>query len=179
MKGEKPFVFRGNFLILLVFAAYIVLFLFNSHTALLALQKSAHVILKILPIFAVVIVFTALLNYALQPKQIVKHLGEESGAKGWLVALVAGVISHGPMYAWYPMIEDLRSHGLKDSLVGVFFYARAIKLPLLPLMIDYFGLSFTFILSFYILIGALLQGWILEQLERKRWLWGFFSSFLH
>ncbi len=168
MKEEKPFVFRGKFFALLVLSAYIVLFYFNSHIALLALQKSIHVVLKILPIFAVVIVFTALLNYALQPKQIVKHLGEESGVRGWFVALFAGVISHGPMYAWYPMIEDLRSHGLKDSLIVVFFYTRAIKLPLLPLMIDYFGLSFTFILSFYILIGALLQGWIFEQLERKQ-----------
>jgi len=72
------------------------------------------------------------------------------------------------MYAWYPMIADLRSHGLKDGLVVVFFYTRAIKLPLLPLMIDYFGVSFTLVLSFYILIGALLQGWIFEQLERKQ-----------
>ncbi|MBE9569181.1 MAG: permease, partial [Proteobacteria bacterium] len=55
----------------------------------------SRVVWKILPIFAVVIAFTALLNYLLQPRQIVKHLGEESGAKGWLVASFAGVISHG------------------------------------------------------------------------------------
>jgi uncharacterized membrane protein YraQ (UPF0718 family) len=176
---EKPFTFRGSVFFLLVLTAYVVLFFFDKQAAVLAIQKSARILLKVLPIFTVVILFTAFLNYTLQPKQIVKHLGGESGPKGWIIALFAGVISHGPMYAWYPMIEDLRSHGLKDSLVGVFFYARAIKLPLLPLMIDYFGLSFTFILSFYILIGALLQGWILEQLERKRWLWGFFSSSLH
>jgi len=164
---EKPFAFRGKFFLLLVLTVYIGLFFFDSHTALLALQKSARVVWKILPIFAVVIVFTALLNYFLQPKQIVKHLGEESGAKGWLVASFAGVISHGPMYAWYPMIEDMRSHGLRDGLIIVFFYSRAIKLPLLPIMIDYFGVIFTLVLSFYILIGALLQGWIFEQLERK------------
>ena len=164
---EKPFAFRGKFFALLVLAVYIGLFFFDSHTALQALQKSTRVVLKILPIFAVVIVFTALLNYFLQPKQIVKHLGEESGAKGWLVASFAGVISHGPMYAWYPMIEDMRSHGLRDGLIVVFFYTRAIKLPLLPIMIDYFGVIFTLVLSFYIIIGALLQGWIFEQLERK------------
>ncbi|MDA3786163.1 MAG: permease, partial [Deltaproteobacteria bacterium] len=124
--------------------------------------------LKVLPIFAVVIIFTALLNYALQPKQIVQHLGEKSGAKGWLLALLAGVISYGPMYAWYPMITDLRSQGLRDGLIVVFFYARAIKLPLLPLMLDYFGAPFTLVLSVYILLGAFLQGWIFEQLQQKR-----------
>lgn len=167
MKGkEKQFAFRGSYFLFLVLAAYLGLYIFNSKTALLALEKSASVLIKVLPVFAVVMIFTALLNYALQPKTIVKHLGEESGAKGWLVALLAGVISHGPMYVWYPMIDDLRNHGLRDGLITVFFYARAIKLPLLPLMIDYFGLAFTLILSLYILIGALLQGWILELLKR-------------
>ena len=165
---EKPFVFRGRFFVLLVITAYVVLFVFNSQSALLALQKSARLSVKILPIFAVVIVFTAFLNYTLQSKQIVKHLGEKSGPKGWLFALFAGVISHGPMYAWYPMIEDLRYHGLKEGLIVVFFYSRAIKLPLLPLMIDYFGLGFTLVLSFYILLGALLQGWCLKLLKRER-----------
>lgn len=28
---------------------------------------------------------------------------------------------------------------VRDGLIATFFYARAIKLPLLPLMIDYFG----------------------------------------
>ncbi|MBE0575545.1 MAG: permease [Desulfuromonadales bacterium] len=165
---EKKFAFQGTYFLLLVLAAYISLFFFNSNMSLHALQKSGHILLKVLPIFMVVIIFTALLNYVLQPKQIVKHLGEKSGARGWLVALFAGIISHGPMYAWYPLIKDLRSQGLRDGLIVVFFYARAIKLPLLPLMLDYFGTGFTLVLSVYILIGALLQGWIFEQLARKQ-----------
>jgi uncharacterized membrane protein YraQ (UPF0718 family) len=164
---EKPFAFHGSYFLLLVLAAYIVLFFFNSNLSLYALQKSGHVLLKVLPIFAVVIILTALLNYVLRPKQIVQHLGEKSGVKGWLIALFAGIISHGPMYAWYPLIKDLRGQGLRDGLIVVFFYARAIKLPLLPLMLDYFGAGFTLALSVYILIGAFLQGWIFEQFRRK------------
>ncbi|MBC8207800.1 MAG: permease [Desulfobulbaceae bacterium] len=166
-KKEKPVSLRGKFFALTVCAIYAILFFFDRQMALLAIQKSANVLFQVLPILAVVILFTAFLNYILKPKQIARHLGEDSGIKGWFVALFAGVISHGPMYAWYPLIEDLRSHGLKDRLVVVFFYARAIKLPLLPLMIDYFGLNFTIILSCYILLGALFQGWIIELLEQK------------
>jgi uncharacterized membrane protein YraQ (UPF0718 family) len=65
------------------------------------------------------------------------------------------------------MLEDLRIHGMRDGLIVVFFASRAIKIPLLPMMIDYFGWAFTLILSFYILIGALIQGWILETLEQR------------
>jgi len=160
-------VFRGKYLLLVVSFFYGLLFFVNSASALSALQQSSAVLLKILPIIAVVILFTALLNYFLQARQVANHLGRESGAKAWLWALAAGVISHGPMYAWYPLLEDLRSHGMRDGLIAVFFASRAIKVPLLPLMVDYFGWGFTLVLSLYILIGALLQGWLLEFFERK------------
>ena len=165
--SKGPVQFQGRLFVLLVLVAYGVLFLINAETALLALAKSGRIALKVLPILAVVLLVTALLNHLMKPKQIVRHLGDESGARGWLTALGAGVISHGPMYAWYPMIDDLRRHGVRDGLIATFFYARAIKLPLLPLMIDYFGLLFTLTLSGYILIGALLQGWIIERLSRS------------
>ncbi len=161
---EKPFVFRGKLFFAAVLIGYGVLAFYNRDGVLTALQKSGMILLKILPILAVVILMTAAINYFLQPKQIVKHLGKESGVKGWLSMLFAGVISHGPMYAWYPLIDDLRRHGMRDGLIVVFFYARAIKIPLLPMMIDYFGLLFTLILSCYILLGAIIQGLMLEKL---------------
>lgn len=167
-KQDKPFAFRGQYFLLFVIFLYCVLFFADSQSAQLAIRKSSSILLKILPIFVFVILFTALLNYFLQPQKITRHLGKESGVKGWLWALIAGVISHGPMYAWYPLIEDLRSHGMKDGLIVVFFASRVIKIPLLPMMVDSFGLLFTIVLSFYILLGALLQGAILEIGEAKR-----------
>jgi len=169
---DKPLAFRGKYLFSAVFILYSVLFLMNSQYALPALLKSGHILLRIIPIFLVVILFTALLNCFLQPGKIARHLGEKSGCRGWLWALAAGVISHGPMYAWYPLLEDIRNHGMRDRLIVVFFASRTIKIPLLPMMIHYFGLRFTMVLSFYILTGALLQGWIYEVTERiTRKLW--------
>ncbi len=164
MKNQnKPFAFRGQYLLLCVVILYGALFFVNSHSAQMAMQKSSAILLKILPIFIFVIFFTTLLNFLLQPKKITRHLGKDSGVKGWFWALTAGIISHGPMYAWYPLIEDLRNHGMKDGLTVVFFAARTIKIPLLPMMVDYFGLTFTIVLSSYVLVGALLQGLLLEM----------------
>ncbi len=157
-KQDKPFAFRGKYLLVAVLVLYGIFFLVNSGGALSALQKSSTILTKILPIFVVVILFTATLNYFIKPKQIAKHLGQKSGMKGWFWALAAGVISHGPMYAWYPLLDDLRSHGMKDEYIVVFFASRAIKIPLLPIMIDYFGLTFTIVISLYMLFGALIQG---------------------
>ena len=69
------------------------------------------------------------------------------------------------MYAWDPLIEDLRNHGMRDGLTVVFFAARTITIPLLPMMVDYFGLTFTSVLSAYVLLGALFQGLLLEMLK--------------
>lgn len=165
---DKPFVFRGKYFLLIVLSLYVIVFFVNSQSLELALQKSSTVLLKILPIFTLVILFTALLNFYIQPKQIAKNLGQDSGARGWLWALASGVICHGPMYAWYPLFEDLRSQGMKDELIVVFFASRAIKIPLLPVMIDYFGLTFTILLSLYIMLGALFQGKCMQVVQKKK-----------
>jgi len=166
-KKQKPFSFRGKNLLVIVICCYVVVFFTNNSVAIEALQKSGQVLAKILPIFGFVILFTATINYFLRPKQIAKHLGKDSGIKGWLWSLAGGVISHGPIYAWFPLLEDLRGQGTRDALIVVFIYARAIKVPILPIMIDYFGWTFTLVLSAYILIGSLLQGWLLELFERN------------
>ena len=164
----KPFVFRGKYFLVIVVILYGLLFIVNSHAVQLALQKSGNILGKIVPILLVVILLTSLLNFFLRPKQIAKHLGQDSGVKGWYWALAAGVVSHGPMYAWYPLLEDIRSHGMKDAFIVVFFASRTIKIPLLPIMIDYFGLTFTIVLSLYIIIGALIQGLIFDILQPKK-----------
>jgi len=78
-----------------------------------------------------------------------------------------GILSHGPIYVWYPLLKDLKEHGMRTGLVTVFLYNRAIKIPLLPIMIFYFGISFVIILSIYMIIASIFQGKIIEILEDK------------
>jgi len=159
--------FKGIKFLSIVVVLYAVLLLTDTTSTLLALQKGASILLSLLPLFLLIITLTALINYFLKPKQIIKHFGKESGAKGVFYALVGGIISHGPMYAWFGMLQDMRSHGLKDGLIAVFMYARAVKLPLLPFMVDLFGLMFTIIMTLFILIAAVIQGKIIDRVMKK------------
>jgi uncharacterized membrane protein YraQ (UPF0718 family) len=156
--------FRGVKLLSIVGLLYLLLLLYDGGRFSEALWKASELFGKLLLIFPVVIVMMALISYYIDPRKIASHLGEESGAKGWMIAMTAGIISHGPMYAWYPMLEDLISHGLKKGLIATFFYARSIKVPLLPIMVAYFGLAFTLILALYILLASLLQGFIIDRI---------------
>ncbi|WP_294956294.1 permease [Sulfurovum sp.] len=159
---------RSGYMMLAVVATlYAVLYFFNADKILLALKASFHILKMIAPILLIVFFLMALLNTFLDEKNIAKHLGKESGLKGWFIALLGGILSHGPGYIWYPMLQDLRAKGALDGLVVAFIYARSIKLPWLPLMISYFGLAFTLVLSFYIILGAFIQGVLTNRLETR------------
>lgn len=160
--------FKGVKFLIIVLISYVVLLIADKPHALSALQKSSSTLLSLLPLFLLIITLTALINYFLKPKQIIKHFGKDSGAKGVFYALIGGIISHGPMYAWYGMLQDMRSQGLKDGLIAVFMYARAVKLPLLPFMVDLFGLLFTIIMTLYILIAAVVQGKVIDAVMKKK-----------
>ncbi len=155
--------FKGLMFLYVIIFLYIIILLVDNTQAILALSEAAKILYKLIPIFIFIILVTALVNYFLKPKLIVKHLGEDSGVKGILYAIIAGIVSHGPMYAWYGMISELREHGLKDELLIIFFYSRAIKIPMLPFMIGIFGISFTIIISIYIVIFAIIQGKIVNK----------------
>ena len=160
--------FKGMKFLGIVLIVYVALLIIETSDTLLALEQSASILLSLLPLFLLIITITALINYFLKPKQIIKHFGKDSGAKGIFYAVIGGIISHGPMYAWYGMLADMRSQGLKDGLIATFMYARAVKLPLLPFMVDLFGLLFTIIMTLYILIAAVLQGKMIESIEKMR-----------
>lgn len=163
----KKIEFKGTKFLFFVIIIHILIFLFDRQNSSLSLEKSYEVLLKLLPIFFMIIVITTLINYFLKPKSIMKHFGKDSGIKAWIYTVLGGIVSHGPMYVWYPMLTQLRQNGLKDGLLATFMYTRSIKIPFIPIMIDYFGVLFTVVLFIYIIIGGVLQGIIIEALSKK------------
>ena len=165
-QNKKKFQFKGLKLLGIVVLLYVAAFIFDPNRGGMSLEGFWHVLKTLIPILAVVIVLTAMLQLWVDPKDLARHLGEESATRGWMIALAAGVVSHGPMYAWYPMIQDLREKGARDGLIVAFFYARAVKLFLLPMMAAYFGLTFTVVLTILILAAAWGQGVAMNALTK-------------
>ncbi|MCD4758357.1 MAG: permease [Arcobacteraceae bacterium] len=162
----KKIEYKGLKFLYVVIFTYIVLLLFDMNNAIHAVKIFFSILYTLLPIFIFIILLTALINYFLKPKDIIKHFGEDSGKRGIIYALLAGIISHGPMYAWYGLISELREEGAKDELLIIFFYARAIKIPMLPFMIGIFGIPFTIIITIYILLFAIIQGKLFSKLYK-------------
>ena len=155
----------GWIMLLLSIVLYGVTYVIKPDLVIPALLASGKLLKYIAPILLFVIILTALINSFFDPKKIAQHLGTQSGIKGWLIAISGGILSHGPSYIWYPMLQRIRENGAKDGIIVAFFYARSIKIPWLPIMVSYFGITFTVVLSTYIIIAALIQGLITQQLS--------------
>ena len=122
-----------------------------------------HLVKSIAPVLLLVFVLIFLSNLLLQDRWIHRFLGTSSGTRGYMLAALAGIISAGPIYVWYPLLKDMRAKGMKDSLIAVFLYNRAVKLQWLPVLMSYFGLRYTLVLTFWMVVGGMIQGLVVER----------------
>mgnify|MGYP006297313289 CR=1 FL=1 len=137
---------------------YGLVFVLDPTGAMESLASSWAIAITIAPILVLVTVFVAASHYAVSPDLIATYLGSDSGAIGYLVAIGGGVLSHGPVYAWYTLLADLRERGMRDGLIAVFLYNRAIKIPLLPLFLYYFRLEYAVVLLGSMILASIVQG---------------------
>ena len=155
------------FLVSVIFL-YLLLSFFDPESVYNSLKVTGNIFIQIIPVLLFVILFMALIDYFLHPKTVAKYVGKGSGIKGWFLAISTGILSHGPIYVWYPLLKELRDQGMRSGLIAAFLYSRAIKIPLLPLMVYYFGALFVVVLLPYIVIASLVEGEIVEIIESRK-----------
>jgi uncharacterized membrane protein YraQ (UPF0718 family) len=166
MKGPDAKTGHGRWWFLAIVAAlYVVSAALAPDLALRALAHTWQALRRMLPVLALVFVLMVVFDLTLSPRRVARHLGRPGGVRGWLVALAAGILSAGPIYPWYPLLAELRGKGMRASTAAVFLYARAIKLPLLPLLFHYFGTAYSVVLSLYLAAFALLSGLVMERVD--------------
>ncbi len=166
-KKQKENQNHFNFLFLsVVVLGYVVLLFIDVAKTGQAIMVSIRLLLTLIPVFVIVILFMGGLNYFLNPQKVKKLFGKESGLKGWFFAILLGIISHGSIYAWYPLLKDLQAQGMKNGLIAAFLYNRAIKIPHLPVMIYYFGIKFVVILFIYMVISSIIEGLLIDLMQQ-------------
>ncbi len=159
----------GGWLFLaLTLIAYMVLGLINLEVTVQTLTFFIHIMTQVLPMLVLVFLLLFIANLMLEPKRIKRYLGKESGIKGWVTAVFGGILSVGSIYPWYTILSELQQKGMKNALIAAFLYCRAVKLPLLPLMIHYFGVAYTLVLCMYLISFSIISGIMLEKLTKQK-----------
>jgi uncharacterized membrane protein YraQ (UPF0718 family) len=158
--------FAGTFLLLAVIG-YVILGIFDFALLRNVLCILIRLIARIAPVLLIVFVVMFFTHLFFEGQRIVRFLGKGSGFRGWMVAIAGGIASSGPIYMWYPLLSDLKEKGMTDSLIATFLYNRAIKIPLLPMMVHYFGWDFTLALSIYMVLFSVINGVIVQRLTQR------------
>lgn len=94
---------------------------------LASLQISIDILIRTSMPMRIIFLFIIGLNVFFHPPHLLKFLAKGTPIKRKLFAAAAGIISAGPIYAWYPMLKELREKEAEDSLVAVFLVNRAVK----------------------------------------------------
>ncbi|MFP3867141.1 MAG: hypothetical protein ACLFUU_03145 [Desulfobacteraceae bacterium] len=131
-----------------------------------ALALAYGVLKNLIPVFVMIFVLMVLLNYCVTAKMMLNYLGKGAGSKGWILSIAAGIISTGPIYAWYPLLKEIKEQGGSEGYMATFLYSRAVKPALIPLMMFYFGPAYTIIFVIILIPFAIIQGLIVDKLVR-------------
>ena len=160
--GSNP-IFNRMFLFPTVILIIYAIFLFISPVKTgQAIKSSGNVFMSMLVPLGLVFVIMLLINLFLKPAAVAKFLGKGSGIRGIALSAAAGIISTGPIYAWYPLLKDLRDKGAGESSITIFLYNRAVKPFLLPVMIGYFGWIYVTILIIVTILTSVVVGFFIS-----------------
>lgn len=154
--------------LIIVIVLYLIVMIVDPISAEITLFKFVALIKKIIPVLALVFALMFISNLYLDTKKINGLVGENAGIKGWIAGVAGGILSTGPIYMWYPLLSDLKAKGMKDGLISTFLYSRAVKIPMMPIMIYYFGLSFTVIITFYMIVFSIINGVLVEKFLKQK-----------
>ena len=129
---------KGKWIFLvLVMGLYLVLAFVNFSLAKESFLEFLGLLKTIFPIFALVLFFMFISGLFLNARKITRSLGKNAGLKGWFISIIGGILSTGPSYMWYPLLSELKENGMRDAFIVAFFYNRAVKISILPMMIYY------------------------------------------
>ena len=151
-----------------VLALYGALYFIAPETTLFALKASAKVALSLGIPLAFVLVVLFLVNVFVRPPQVAGLLGKRAGVKAMMLPLVAGIVSAGPIFAWYPLLKKLKEEGASEGPIAVFLYNRAVKPFLLPVMISYYGWPYVLVLTLLMILGSIVLGYCMEVVAHNR-----------
>jgi len=123
--------------------------------------------LSITPVLFFVFILMFLVNYFVNNDTLKKYMWEEAGLKWWFIAIFWWIISSWPIYAWYPLMEDLQKKWIKNRYLAAFLYNRWIKLQWAPVLISYFWIVYSLILLVVMAVMSIFQWIIVEKIVDK------------
>lgn len=159
---------RKNWLLLVTTTAYALLAAVSFSEAKRALIIGTSTFASVAVILVTVFVFIGLFQVWVRDEFILKHLGEESGIWGMFIGAALGTAMVGPLVGIFPLLKMLLNKGTRLGVVVAIVSTWAIKVPMIPLELSFFGWKFTVVRQLLLFVSAFVMAPVIELLVGKR-----------
>ncbi len=166
MTEKKTSYWKWYFLVIVI-VLYLTVFFFSKGKFFAIWHSFYKLMFSIVPVLFFVFILMFLVNYFVSNEILRKYMWEESWLKWWFIAIFGWILSAWPIYAWYPLMEDLQKKWIKNRYLAAFLYNRWIKLQWAPVLITYFWLTYSVILLIVMAILSIPQWIIVEKFTKK------------
>jgi len=96
-----------------------------------------------------------------------KAPGERSGFRGLFLGALLGTAIHGPLVGVFPLLKTLLNKGARLGVVIAIVSTWAIKVPMIPLELRFFGWKFTLVRQLLLFASAFVMAPIMERLIKN------------
>ena len=163
MSKEKKKISGGIKFFLGMALIYLVMWFYKPEFMIPVLSDFGRSFVRIIPMLGVVYFIMFLINFFVSSENIQKHLGKESGIRGWAYSILAGIFIPSPPYVVFPLLGEFQKRGMRNSLIVLFLYSRNLQITFLPVMIFYFGFAFSITIYIYAFIFAIVSGLVIGK----------------
>lgn len=152
--------------VVIVFAVFKIIF---PGKFMPALNMSGRYTKEMISIFPAVLLIMGLADVWMPASLVKKYLGQNSGIKGKMLAVLLGSLPAGPMYVAFPLAAELLRKKASISNIIVFLGVWAsMKIPQIGVEIKFIGVKFAFLRFVFTLISVLIIGSIIEKVVNKK-----------
>lgn len=153
---------------LIVVIMICVLIVFNRPIGMKALSVSGYSFKEMLLVIPPVFVLLGLLDVWVPREKMMKYMGEGSGLKGIVLAILIGSAAAGPLYGAFPVAAVLMKKGVKFSNILIFIGAwSTTKIPMFLFEMTSLGAKFAFTRLIVDIPGIIIIAYILSKLISK------------
>ena len=163
----KKLIKRYAFL-LVSLAALGALFIFDTQRGVAASQTMFFTVKEMLLVIPPIFILLGLLDVWVPRETMVHFLGEGSGLKGIVIAVLLGTAAAGPLYAAFPVAGIFLKKGAKFSNVVLFLGAwSTTKVPMVAFEVASLGPLFGFVRLGLSLVGISIIALIMNSAMKK------------
>ncbi len=163
----KKFIKRYAFPTIMALAI-VALLIIDTSRGILAAETTFFTVKEMLLIIPPIFILLGLLDVWVPRETMVRFLGEGSGFKGILIAILIGTAAAGPLYAAFPVAGIFMKKGAKFSNVVLFLGAwSTTKIPMVAFEIASLGPLFGLVRLGMSLIGISIIAFVMNTAIKK------------